>query len=445
MMSAIFSGVSGMKTHQQKMNVIGNNIANVNTVAYKASRVTFGDIYSQTISSATSSNATTGRGGSNAQQVGLGVGISSIDILMDAGSTESTGNITDLAIEGNGFFIVRNGTTGSYMFTRSGNFSIDENGNLVTSDGMNVYGWLDYGGTSQSDGTYEYDTDAEVELINIYSDDYNDNKKIISGEATSYATFTGSLDSSENAVGDDVDDIGSSTDVHYSTTMTVYDDLGNEHELNANFTKCYVDDSSSDIYTTWYWNVEDPSNASTASGYIMFDSKGNLVTDDSSYPVNLEIQIIPDSSTGAASFNVSLDFSDLTTTANDSSVETYDVDGYVSGTLKDISIDSNGVIMGVYSNGESMPIGMIALAQFDNASGLERVGSNYYVTSSNSGDFTNGVTANGALTSGCLEMSNVDLSTEFSQMIITQRGYQANSRIITSCDEMIQTLINMKG
>ncbi|MFZ5967021.1 MAG: flagellar hook protein FlgE [Bacillota bacterium] len=448
MMRAIYSGVSGLKAHQQAMDVIGNNVANVNTTAYKASRVTFSDIFNQTLSSATGADPTTGRGGSNAKQVGLGSQVASIDILMSRGSTETTGNTTDLAINGNGFFIVRNGTTGEYMFTRAGNFSIDENGNLTTSDGMNIYGWQDYGGTKQSDGTYKFDTNTGVEPINIYSDSYNKNKKIISADATGKAAFTGSLDSSEEPVGTAINDIGTTDpEAQYSTTMAVYDSLGNKHQANVNFTKCYVDTSDADNpVTTWYWSVGDSSDASVsgASGYLKFNSSGELVTDDPDYSTTPEINITPDASTSASAFTVELDFSNLTMTSDDSSVQTSEVDGGVSGTLDDISIDANGIIMGVYSNGQKKPLGMIGLAQFDNASGLERVGTNYYRTSSNSGDFSNAVAANGTLSSGALEMSNVDLSAEFSKMIIVQRGYQANSRIITTSDEMLEELINMK-
>ncbi len=445
MMRSLYSGVSGLKAHQQKMDVIGNNIANINTVAYKAGRVTFSDIFSQTLRSATAADSTTGRGGSNGMQIGLGTTVSSIDTLMTRGSTESTGNSTDLAINGNGFFIVRNGTTGSYMFTRAGNFSIDENGNLTTSDGLNVYGWVDYGGTKQSDGSYKFNTDQSVTAINIYSDSVNGSKKTIAAKATDSVTFTGTLDSSEEPLGSGSTDIGSDPEVQYTATMTVYDSLGNSHNVEVNFTKCYVDSSdSSNPITTWYYSVGDASDEteSSYSGYIAFDSSGKLVEDDSDYTPT--ITLTPDSSSGAASFDVTLDFSNVTTTSGDGSVQTGDVSGYGAGTLEDISIDSNGIIMGVYSNGQEQPLGMLALAQFDNPSGLEKAGTNYYVATVNSGDFTNGVAANGTLSSGSLEMSNVDLSYEFSQMIITQRGYQANSRIITVSDEMLETLINMK-
>ncbi|ADY55413.1 fagellar hook-basal body protein [Syntrophobotulus glycolicus DSM 8271] len=446
MMRALFSAVSGLQAHQKKMDVIGNNIANVNTVAYKASRVTFSDILSQTLSSATGADSTSGRGGSNAKQIGLGVGIGSIDTLMTAGSTESTGNSTDLSIDGDGFFIVKNGSTGTYMFTRAGNFSIDDSGNLVTSDGLNVYGWLNY--TVNTDGTYTFDTDSEVEAINLYSDEDNGNKQILKAQATANVSLSGNLDAGESAVGSGLSDIGSSDpEAQYTTTMTVYDSLGNEHELTVSFTKCYVDASGTDPVTTWYYSVAADSGDAAltdASGYLQFDSNGKLVTDDSSYSPTATMTVTPSSASGAGEYEIELDFSNLSTSADDGSVETKGVDGYPSGTLEDISIDSNGIILGVYSNGIEQPLGMIALARFANPSGLLKTGSNYYVATANSGEFTNGVMANGALSSGTLEMSNVDLSTEFSQMITTQRGYQANSRMITTADEMLETIIEMK-
>lgn len=446
MMRALFSGVSGLRAHQQEMDVIGNNIANVNTIAYKAGRATFSDLFNQTLSSATGSDSATGRGGRNGMQIGLGTTIGSIDMLMSRGSTESTGNSTDLAINGNGFFIVRNGTTGSYMFTRAGDFTRDENGNLTTSDGMNVYGWMNYGGTRQPDGSYKFDTNRMVEPINIFSDSYNGNKKIIAAKATDSATFNGKLNSAEKPQGSGPNDIGDDPEVQYTTTMTVYDSMGNSHDVKVNFTKCYVDTTDPDKpVTTWYYSVDDASDTGkpSYSGYLKFDSSGKLVKDDSS-DVTPTVTFTPDSSSGAAPFDVKLDFSNITTTADDSSVQTGDVSGYGSGTLEDVSIDSNGIIMGVYSNGQQQPLGMIALAQFDNPEGLERMGSNYFAATSNSGDFVNGVPSNGSLSSGSLEMSNVDLSNEFSQMIITQRGYQANSKVITTADDMLQTLIDMK-
>lgn len=453
MMRSLFSGVSGLKVHQQKMDVIGNNIANVNTVGFKSSRVTFSDILNQTMSGATSADTTTGRGGTNPIQIGLGVGITSIDTINTAGSTESTGNITDLAISGNGFFIVRNGSNSTYQFTRAGNFTVDELGNLVTSEGLNVYGWLDYGGVQQEDGTYIYDTDALVEPINIYSDAYNANKRIINAKATENATFEGNLDSGEDAQGDSLYDIGSTVpESQFSSTMSIYDSLGNEYEVEVEFVKCFVGtDTDGNAVTSWYWQIPDMDDltiSSGASGYITFDSNGDIITDDSSAPESVVLTVAPDGTVGAEDLTISIDFSNLTMNSDESSVQTDTVDGYPPGTLSDYSIGSDGIIMGVYSNGQQQPLGMIALAVFENPSGLLKAGSNTYYATANSGDFTNGVKVgaegSGSLSSGCLEMSNVDLSNEFSQLIITQRGFQANSRVITASDEMLQELVNLK-
>ncbi|AET69679.1 flagellar hook-basal body proteins [Desulfosporosinus orientis DSM 765] len=438
MMRALYAGVSGLQAHEKKMDVIGNNIANVNTVGYKASRVTFSDLLSQTLSKATAADSNRGVGGTNAKQIGLGVGIGSIDMLMTDGGTESTGNTTDLSLEGDGFFIVRNGVTGSYMFTRSGDFSIDENGDLVTSNGLNVYGWSSY--STNAVGDYEFDTDSLVEPINIYGDDYNGNKKILKAQATENVIFSGNLDSSEEAV-EDIDD---DTEPQYTTSVTVYDSLGNEHDITINYIKS--DTNTWDCYVTYDSGETDsdgePILTRVDLGQLQFDEYGDIVEDDSSYPTTQVLTISPD--TGAADMEITLDFSDLCTGADDSSVEAEEVDGYSAGTLEDISIDSNGVIMGVYTNGAQQPLGMIGIAQFANSSGLQKTGSGYYIATANSGDFMNGVSANGAISSGTLEMSNVDLSYEFSQMITTQRGYQANSTLITTADEMLETLINMK-
>lgn len=453
MMRSLFSGVSGLRAHQQKMDVIGNNIANVNTVGFKAGRVSFSDIFSQTLSGATSPDSSSGRGGKNPIQIGLGVGICSISNIMTSGSTESTGNQTDLAIGGNGFFIVRDGSNSSYQFTRAGSFTLDKLGNLVTEDGMNVYGWLDYGGTQQADGTYAFNTSQDVEAINLFSDAYNKNKQVIAAKATENAAFSGSLDSTESAAGTALNDIGDPVpDAQFSTTMTVYDSLGNDYEVQVNFIKCYTDSDTDpdNPVTSWYWEIEgaDDMSSSSASGYLKFDSKGNLITDDADFSAMPEVTFTPDAASGTSPFTVAFDFSNVTMSNKDSSVKANSVDGYPSGTLEDFSIGSDGIIMGVYSNGKQQPLGMIALANFANPAGLAKAGANTYYATANSGDFTTGVKpgyeGTGTLSAGSLEMSNVDLSSEFSEMIITQRGFQANSRVITTSDEMLQELVNLK-
>ena len=450
MMRCMFSGVSSLRAHQEKMDVIGNNIANVNTVGFKSGRVTFSDVFSQTMSGASAPDSSTGRAGTNPRQIGLGVGVQAIDTIMTRGGTESTGNQTDLAINGNGFFIVRSGHTGSYLFTRAGNFIVDKTGNLTTSDGLNVYGWMDYGGRQQADGTYEFDIDKPVEAINIYSDAYNKSKNILAAKATEYATFDGNLDSSEPAVSTTSKTMPTTYDTQYSTTLTVYDSLGESYEVQVNFTKCFVDNTdAADPKTEWFWEIPASSGLSITdgSGFLRFDGKGNLIGDDA-FPIKQSVKFEPGKSVGSAPFTVEIDFTNISMSSADSSVQSDRVDGYPSGTLEDFSIGNDGIIMGVYSNGKQQPLGMIAMAVFDNPAGLAKNGSNTYVATSNSGDFTNGVKVgsegSGALKAGSLEMSNVDLSSEFSSLIITQRGFQAGSRVITTADEMLQELVNLK-
>ncbi|AGC67593.1 flagellar hook protein FlgE [Thermoclostridium stercorarium subsp. stercorarium DSM 8532] len=466
MMRSMFSSVSGLKAHQTKMDVIGNNIANVNTVAFKASRVTFAEIFAQTVSGASAPDPDTGRGGTNPVQIGLGMNVNSIDTLMTRGSLQRTDNPTDLSIDGEGFFIVRNGNEGTYMFTRAGNFTIDKLGNLVTADGLNVLGWQKY--TVDDNGNYIFDTEEELTPINLYEDEYNLNKRVLAAKATTQAVLAGNLDATNTTInsnngqiidtnGDQIpeDGEGKNYDAHFIVPLSVYDALGNEYKLNISFWKTYVDTSGSSPQTIWYYRISasgagfgDSGGDSAASGYIKFDSKGKIITDDSNYSVTPQIKVTPDPSVGTDSFTFELNLGKLTMYATDSSVKPTQVDGYPPGTLEAFSIGSDGVIVGVYSNGKQQPLGMVAIAVFDNAAGLQRMGNNLFIATSNSGDFTRalkpGTEGAGSLNPGTLEMSNVDLAQEFTEMIITQRGFQANSRVITASDEMLQELANLK-
>jgi flagellar hook protein FlgE len=185
MMRSMFSGVSGLRAHQTRMDVIGNNVANVNTVGFKSGRVTFQEVFNQTLRGAGAPDAALGRGGTNPMQVGLGIDVGAVDTLMTRGSLQRTDNPTDLSIEGEGFFIVRSSNADTYKFTRAGNFGLDKLGNLVSGSGMNVYGWQSY--TKNADGSATFDTEKAVEPINLYSDTYNKNKRIISAKATKNA------------------------------------------------------------------------------------------------------------------------------------------------------------------------------------------------------------------------------------------------------------------
>ncbi|HWR44986.1 flagellar hook-basal body complex protein [Sporomusa sp.] len=555
MMTSIYSGVSGLKAQQKKLDVIGNNISNVSTTGYKSQTVSFADLLSQTISGSTAANATTGTGGTNAKQIGTGVSVAATTTNMTTGSTQSTGNSSDVSISGSGFFIVQGGGSGEYQFTRAGNFGVDSSGNL-TVNGYKVSGWMDY--TTDTDGNYTFNTETSVEGLNLFSDSYNGNKKVSAPAATTEATISGSVDASADAQGtitkatmgstanattnataltaatadatsfagtitinkkaitiasgdtiqgviDKINAVSGTTGVtaawnagdatngyiqlngttsssdislaganttltslfaattgtettvsveglepDATTTLTVYDSLGNSYDVAVNLYKSAVTTSVGESVTTWYWEAASSDSGlslSSNSGTIAFDENGKIV-DDTTYDTSFSLGLTP--TNGAAASTVTLDLSQLssyTTSSSDSLSNT--TDGYASGELEDFTIGSDGIIYGVYSNGQTQPLGMIALANFANASGLEKIGSSLYVASNNSGAFTGGVAAGtsgtGALSSGTLEMSNVDLSEQFSEMMITQRAYQANSKIISAADEILKAAINMVG
>ncbi|WHH58939.1 flagellar hook protein FlgE [Petroclostridium sp. X23] len=490
MMRSMFSGVTGLRAHQTKMDVIGNNIANVNTVGFKSGRVTFQEIFSQTIKGSSAPDDATGRGGTNPMQVGLGISVAAIDTVHTRGSLQRTDNTTDLAIDGDGFFIVRSGSADTYRFTRAGNFGIDKLGNLVTADGMNVYGW------DRDSKTGEIDTQQDLEAINIYN-----GKRIISAKETSKAVFEGNLDSSIEVLtnADDPDDttqkltalaatgntmtafrkVERSDAETFSVPYTVYDKLGNDYTITLNFMK----NQGTATSTEWLWYtipeethqaivnfeynqanglaatnpgyktpITDPATVTPAQGRIVFNEVGKpitvepastLITDNK---LSTDIMVTPDQ--GTDDFPVSLDFSSLTQFKADSSVKATDVNGYTSGGLVNISVGQDGIITGIYSNGQMQSLGMVGLAFFENPAGLQKVGNNMFMPSSNSGEFQRavkpGAEGTGMLSPGTLEMSNVDLSKEFTEMITTQRGFQANSRIITTSDEMLQELVNLK-
>lgn len=473
-MRSMFSSVSGLKSHQTKMDVIGNNIANVNTVGFKASRATFAEIFAQTISGAGAPDPNTGRGGMNPVQIGLGMNVNAIDTLMGRGSLQRTDNPTDLSIEGEGFFIVRNGNEGTNMFTRAGNFGIDKLGNLVTAQGLNLMGWQDY--TVDDDGNYVFDTQKEIMPLNLYEDDYNNNKRIIAAQVTSKAVLSGNLDATEEPIGsedriidndnngipdgeDDGEGNPTDLDAHFIVPLTVYDDLGNEYKLNVSFWKSHVgEDGNDEPETTWYYRVsadsatldndgEDGGDEDAgATGYITFDNKGKMKSTGAD--VAPQIQLTPGANVGADAFTFELNLQRLSMYADDSSVKPTQVDGYKPGTLESFSIGADGILTGVYSNGRQQPLGLVALAVFDNAAGLQKAGSNLFIPTTNSGDFNRaykpGTEGAGSLNPGTLEMSNVDLAQQFTEMIVTQRGFQANSRVMTAADEILQELTNIK-
>lgn len=439
MMRSLYSGVAGLKAHQTKMDVIGNNIANVNTVGYKSQSVTFSDVLYQTTQNATGANAETGRGGTNAKQIGLGASVSAITTnVTGTGGTQTTNNPFDLMINGSSMFIVNN--AGTNYFTKAGNFTVDSAGNLVTASGYNVMGWK-----ADNDGNV---IKTNVSPINLYSAE----NKFSSPIATTKNTITGNINKEDETFTSDAGSL--------SKNLEFYDALGYKYQATVKFTQ---DSSYSYKFSLSALTCEgkkvDLSGidatklAGVFSGTINFSSTTGAVvaTDDAPgvytfKPADLGIPSLTS--------DITVDMSAITCFGTDStlSVKAGDANGFEAGRavgdLTGVSIGTDGKISASYSNNDNRVIGQIAVANFTNLSGLEKVGDNLYQATMNSGDFDgigDDITSNGGrFTPGSLEMSNVDLAGEFTEMITTQRGYQANSRIITVSDTMLEELINLK-
>jgi len=414
MMRSLYAGVSGLRNHQVNMDVIGNNIANVNTVGFKASRVTFQEGFAQLLQGASRppGDANSVAGGVNPMQVGLGMVVGSVDLLFTQGNLESTGISTDLAIQGDSFFVVSDGSQSFY--TRAGNFQVDANGRLVTStNGFVVQGRV------AEDGV----------LTDVVRDIRLPFGQRAPAQASSVLSLAGNLNA-EAEVGD-----------VRQTTITVYDAMGVRDELTITFTRTGA--------TSWDYEVEmaNGTAVSGASGTLTFDGTGRLAD-----PVpDIPFVYAPDS--GAAEVEITLDFGSagtiggLSQFAAPSTAVIRQQDGYTMGDLQRFSIDQAGVVSGAFSNGVTLVLGQISLATFNNPSGLVRAGDNLYQITPNSGNAVLGFAGEGSqsfITSGALEMSNVDLAQEFTNMIRAQRGFQSNARVISTSDEMLQELVSLK-
>ncbi len=408
MMRSMFAGVSGLRNHQIRMDVIGNNIANVNTVGYKTSRATFQDALSQSLKGATAPQ--NNRGGINPQQVGLGVTLSSIDVIHTAGNLQTTGVNTDLALQGNGFFIVGEGAQNYY--TRAGNFSMDTSGRLVYSNGLQLQGWM-------ADATGNINTNGQIAGIRLPINSTIDPK------ATEELTLAGNLNSSAE------------DGANFTRNVQVYDSLGNSHVLEIEFKKTGNN--------AWTYTITPDTGSTIAgdTGNITFDpANGHLSTGGPTF--NITYNPVGGAAAGQ---DIEINIEALTQQQASESSIGYEQNGYPMGYLQSFKIDSAGKIIGVFTNGLTEDIAQVAVATFSNAGGLEKMGETMFRESSNSGSAQinpSGVGGSGKITPGTLEMSNVDLSQEFTDMIVTQRGFQANSRIITTSDEMLQELVNLK-
>lgn len=564
MMRALYSGVSGLKTHQTKMDVIGNNIANVNTVAYKAQSITFSELMYQTTQNASGPNALNGTAGVNARQIGLGVQSAAISTaIATPGNSQSTGNPFDIKITGGAFFVVNDGNNN--YFTRDGSFYVDAVGNLaMSSTGYNVMGWK----TDETTGNIKQDTVTALKIMSAENLTYPP-------EGTTKAYISGIVDKNDKNINSDAGktmNLGFYDNLGYAYTAKIsihktetdgefYTQLDDIVDKDGNsITKYYKANKLSDMVSFGGTNIvkvseaknpvtiKNPDGTSTTATYdaaavppkytiTSYDSSGVAITNPppedvlasdvetwlqskqgidtniaklqkifgQSFGANTEKGKI-DLATGTVTiteksviggvvkfntdtgkfisvngadsikmdfngsfvntdgatvnlgnfFDIDIDMKDSTSTNNNGSATVGAVAGDKDGRgmgrkvgeMSGVSIQNNGMIYANYTNGQTRLLGQIAVAEFANASGLEKMGNNLYASTLNSGDFDgigSDITGNsGSLTTGALEMSNVDLSGEFTEMITTQRGFQANSRIITVSDTLLEELVNLK-
>ena len=513
---ALFSGVSGIKVHQTRMDVIGNNISNINTIGFKGSRTTFSDMLSQLQSGAAA--PTTTRGGVNPRQIGLGVSVESIDLIFTDSSPQQTGRNTDLALSGNGLFVLKSGEQEYY--TRNGSFAFDEQGYYVMpGNGLRVQGWnADNDGIINTNGlstdiVVPVNKTMEAVMTDQISFSGNLDKESLTiksitataatgGDATLVETLDGTTITSVNVdetnvmsatitLSDDSQvhvtsgyyEVGKSIPI--TTLATIYDSLGGKHQVtllidkdrtstDANLTDAdAIATGTTEGTATVYnnrWRVyiapgegeqgpaataftnsfeRDESDGSHIEGtmnsvnFLYFNDRGQFVSNGQSE--NGSITFTYSNGNGAAEQQSDIQFSGLTQYAN-STTAFPTTNGNTAGVLQSLSVDTNGIVTGTYTNGLVRNEAQIAVAQFTNSSGLTKVGTTIYQESNNSGVANIKTLADFGMTvvSSALEMSNVDLANEFSDMIITQRGFQANSKITTVADEMLETIVNMK-
>lgn len=462
MMRSLYAGVSGLQNHQTRMDVIGNNISNVNTTGFKRGRVDFQDMISQQLSGA--SRPTEEVGGVNPKEVGLGMSVAAIDTIFTQGNLQTTGVSTDLAIQGNGFFVMKNGD--QTFYTRAGVFGVDSNGTLVNpANGLRVQGWM----AENVNGEQVVRTSATPTDLVIPVGQKDPPK------ATQNVHYFCNLNKNTPEITDPNDEL-QVTRGTWQTEFDIYDSYGNAHQLQMNFQKVVGNPNQ------WTVTVNvDPAAATgteTRVGFgttdgvtntytLNFDNMGTLqsITDSAGNVSNPEGEIIlqasynvPDSNLDEAgnpyrqTFNLNLGTigsmeNTITQSASSSSTKANYQDGYKLGYLDNFKIDQSGTITGVYSNGSTRTIGKIAMASFTNQGGLEKQGDTMFAQSINSGTANigeSGSAGKGKLISGTLEMSNVDLTEQLTDMIVTQRGFEANSKTIQTGDSMLETVLSLK-
>ena len=395
MLRSLFSGITGLRAHQTMMDVVGNNIANVNTTGFKSSTTVFEDTLSQMVRA--SAAPSQGLGGLNPAQIGLGVQLGGISTNFGQGSAQTTNKTSDIMIQGDGFFIMKKGE--EEVYTRAGNFNFDTDGRLTNNQGFLVQGYPAVNGVPQLNAPLQ----DMVLAAGTTLPPAPSSRVAINGNITSGTTGT------------------------LTRSTTAYDQLGGEHVLTITLTHNGVDGFDVGV-------ADSAPGTSSSNGGIVFDNAGVAT-------------ITPTTVTFADGTTVDIDLTDTHYFGGPSSFDVKSTDGYASGSLEQFKISPDGSIIGVFSNGQKLTMGQLAIANFNNPAGLEKIGNTAFRATTNSGLPQRGVPADGgrgSLISGTLEMSNVDLAAEFTNLIIAQRGFQANSRVITSSDEMLTDLVNIK-
>lgn len=436
MIRSLFSGLSGIKSNQLALDVIGNNVANVNTPAFKAGSASFSDALSLTVRSGTQPTET--RGGLDPMQIGRGAFIGSIGQSFTQGSMEATNNPTDVGIAGEGFFILRNGT--EEFYTRDGSFQIDAKGKLVDpSTGFTVRGRM-----ADADGILLSSAPISDIVLPIES--------LFPARSTSKITFSGNLDADAGVADVGADGIDNNPSAEaYQASVLVYDSLGNTHTMTVTY-------GLTDTPNQWTWEValtsDDPNVMSgTTRGLIHFSGDGSI--DDVTTPAEIVVDVVMSGAAGAGNGlangaleqTVTINFGDLAQFSGSFSPVPSFRNGHGMGALSSVNFDNTGALVGTFTNGATQMLAQLVLADFYNPSGLVKAGGNMYVMSMNSGSPLVGVAGTGiraAIVPGTLESSNVDLANEFTRMIIAQRGFEANARVVMTSDSILGDLISLK-
>ena len=428
-LSTLSSGVSGLNAYGEGLSVVGNNIANMNTVGFKDGTPSFADIVSASLS-----------GGTSNSQVGRGVFVDSVMTDFTQGSFETTSNGLNLAVDGSGMFEVAD-AAGAINYTRNGTFQLDKNGMLVNPDGLFVQGYQ-----ANAAGVLTGQV-GNLDLANT----------AFPPLATANLTLAANLDSSGAVTGPFVLANAAQTS-NFSTGITVYDSLGNSHLINLYFSKTAAN--------AWSWNAvvsaADSANAVTevqARGTLTFNSSGALTAQSATTYLSGGAPATGFNFSGGAAANQAVamnmgtplpggtGLNGVTQFAGSSEVLNLTQDGYATGSLESVSVGKDGTISGLFTNGKNRTLGQIALANFDSPEGLSHLGNNLYGATADSGAPIVGAPSTsgmGTILSGSLELSNVDLAQQFTNMIEYQRGFDANSKVITTTDQMLQTLVNIK-